>query len=165
VGCYVEAQVLCDDAEVDDALLDELDDRLATARETLRAAGFDLAMDSGTALLVARTLPEEVGASAVVRAAALHAALALHATLSARPEARIRVVLTVHVASASTLSSEGTTRWVQGDLLSVGRWTGNHPGDAVVATATLLAGIQDQFELAALGAPDGRSRVLTARKA
>jgi len=122
-------------------------------------------MDSGTALLGARTLPAEGAASAVLRAAALRTALALHATLGARPDRRLRTVLTVHVASAATLQSEGTTRWVQGDLLSVGRWTANHPGDAVVATAKALVGIEDQFELAPLTASDARSRVLRERPA
>jgi serine/threonine-protein kinase len=164
VGCYIEAQVRCDDAEVDDALLDDLDARLGAAREALLAGGFDLAMDSGTALLGARTLPADGAGAAEVRAAALHAALALHTALSARPDRRIRMLLTAHVASASTLRSEGTTRWVQGDLLSVGRWTANHPGDALVATAKALAGIEDQFELAPVAAPDARSRVLGTRR-
>lgn len=127
----------------DDAALDDLERVIALADDTCRAAGLELALRCGNAVLALAPLPPAPEAAAAVRAAALRTALALRVRLDARdaPSPRVRTAATVHTGHVQRAARPDAAPFAGGDLLNVADWAAQPAADAVLATPSALAGL------------------------
>jgi serine/threonine-protein kinase len=119
---------LSEDAELDDTALDALDH----AESELRAAGFQLLVQTASTVLAARPLPPDPAGDRQSRREALELARALVKLFPADRPARLRL----HVARASADSKA-----VQADIGDVARWPGGVVQHGVQATDALLDGL------------------------
>lgn len=121
VGFYAEVDLEEAAQHDDDAVYAALADLLDGLEQGLRAAGFVLALQTGTALLGIRPL-EDGGAPADV-ARLVEAARALHESAQASaPHARVRLYTCVHVGLVEAREEAGTVEVVGGPLTDVAEW-------------------------------------------
>jgi len=113
------------DAESDE-MLDDVSAVLDLAETTLRDGGWQLALQTGNAILGAKVLPGG-DAGAAARAEARRAAMALVADLAARPGAQpdVHVNVCVHVDDAEVrdaMEIPGGKEITGGAITSIGTW-------------------------------------------
>lgn len=148
IGIYVELEIDSPDDEIDDDLLDLLEEELEECRTRFCDADLHVAVDTGTALLAARRLPDDSTAAQAVRREVLRAGLDTLEYLEGanRDDSRLRMALSVHVANVAMIEEGDDVQFVDGELLSVGDWTANHPGGALMATPRVIDGLREDFE-------------------
>jgi len=148
VGLYVELEIESPDDEIDDDMLDQLEDELEECRSRFAEAGLHVAVDTGTALLAAKKLPDDPCAALTMRQELLRTGLDVLDYLqdANREDPWLRVELSAHVAPVAMIEEGDEVQFVDGDLLSVGDWTANHPGGGLMATREMIEGLQDDFE-------------------
>lgn len=147
VGLYVELEIDGPDEEIDDELLDRLDDQLEECRSRFVDAGLCVAVDTGTALLAARKLPDDEGAALAIRREVLRTGLDTLSflTMANRDDPRLHAALSAHVAPAATTEVDGELQFVDGDLLAVGDWTSDHLGQTLTVTREVVEGLRGDF--------------------
>jgi serine/threonine-protein kinase len=142
--------------DLDDALLDDITTIFDDAARHFADARLHTLLQTGSSLLVGRTLPADAASARVQRAATVEAALALHAALLARAgcDARVTLALCLHVGEATLGTGEQAARIVGGEITQIGRWMPSEHKAGVLATPATLADLD-------LGsAPDGQHRRL-----
>jgi serine/threonine-protein kinase len=127
------------DAESDE-ILDDTSAILDAAEQSLRGAGMTLPLLTGSAIIGARVLSDDVGKAAAERDATVELANALAEELAARPSAhaQVHVNMAVHVARAVVKASSDAPdgkEIVGGELLSMGDWAPQQSVDGVHVTA------------------------------
>jgi hypothetical protein len=132
-----------------DELLDDLDRVLSQARSTLAALDLTVAIESADAILGVATPPADPGESADFRRRILDGAVALSDRLDRRPDPWVQVAISAHLATASTRRERGRLV-LGGDLLRVREWTADVAPGGVVATLSMLAGLEQTFPTAAV---------------
>jgi serine/threonine-protein kinase len=122
IGIYVELRVPDQDDELDQAMLSDLASMLDLTALELERAGFTLALQTGVAILGARTSPP--GALGENLARGLQVADRLFDALARRPEpdARIRFNVCLHVDRVSLQVAPGGKPHLAGPLLQIGTW-------------------------------------------
>ncbi len=128
------------DADSDD-LLDDISSVLDAAEQQLREGGWQVPLQTGSALLGAKVLPSVEADAKLVRAAGLRTANTLFAWVSGRGGAHddVHVNITVHVDDAETKDSEdviGGKEIVGGGVTSIGAWA---PQDNVLGVRVTAA--------------------------
>jgi serine/threonine protein kinase len=124
---YVEVRMSPEADNDSDELLDDSSAALDAAEQTFRDAGLVLALQTGSALIAARILPEGAGEAARERAAVLEVAERLAEQLAERPTAHPEVHVNVcfHVDRAAVRDASdapGGREIVGGDIVSIGNW-------------------------------------------
>jgi serine/threonine protein kinase len=124
---YVEVRMSPEADNDSDELLDDSSAALDAAEQTFRDAGLVLALQTGSALIAARILPEAAGEAARERAAVLEVAERLAEQLAERPTAHPEVHVNVcfHVDRAAVREASdapGGREIVGGDIVSIGNW-------------------------------------------
>jgi len=147
VGVYVQARMAAGLSA--DELLDDLDRVLSQARSTLAALDLTVAIESADAILGVATPPADPGESADFRRRILDGAVALSDRLDRRPDPWVQVAISAHLATASTRRERGRLV-LGGDLLRVREWTADVAPGGVVATLSMLAGLEQTFPTAAV---------------
>jgi serine/threonine-protein kinase len=161
VAIHIEVDLDTERQPVDAAVLQDLDFLLGEARRALAQAGLLPAAAETNALLSVAPLPDDGAAARALRQHALDSALALRSLLASREGAQpgVGFTIAVHVASLIRVEADGT-RFVGGDLLRVAEWVGDYDPHAVLASAAVLAELEDDYSVDALAS--GSYRVLGA---
>jgi serine/threonine-protein kinase len=139
VAIFVEIKI-SDGADAEsDELLDDASAILDATEQSLRAAGMSLPLQTGSAILGARVLSDDVAAAAGERDAAVALSRGLAEELGARPTAHadLHVNIAVHVGRAAVKASAeaaGGKEVVGGELLSTADWAPNDRVDGVHVT-------------------------------
>jgi len=137
---YVEVRMSPEADNDSDELLDDSSAALDAAEQAFRDAGLVLALQTGSALIAARILPESPADAARERAAVLEIAERLAEQLAERPTAHPEVHVNVcfHVDRAAVRDASdapGGREIVGGDIVSIGNWAPQENVTGVYQTA------------------------------
>lgn len=141
LGVYVEVLVSSEALEsADEQLLSDMESILPAASSELSAAGFSIAVETGTSLLLVLERPAAPAADYAARRAAIGAVVALSRKLASREgrDPRVRVFLCVH-AGDLVMSDAGTL--VGGGLLELASWVPEAGREGVFASAAATSGL------------------------
>ena len=124
---YVEVRMSPEADNDSDELLDDSSAALDAAEQAFRDAGLVLALQTGSALIAARILPEPPGEAARERAFVLEVAERLAEQLAERPTAHpeVHVNICFHVDRAAVrdaADAPGGREIVGGEIVSIGAW-------------------------------------------
>jgi hypothetical protein len=144
VGVYVQARLGEHAVDAEDDLLDDLERVLSTARAALASVNLALAIESADAVLGAAAVPAPAAEAVRFRHRVLQMAVSLAERLALRPAPRARVSIAAHVAPATTRIHRGRPV-LGGELVRVREWTAGLPVTDVVATAPMLADLDQAF--------------------
>ena len=139
VAIFVEIKI-SDGADAEsDELLDDASAILDTSEQRLRAAGMSLPLQTGSAIMGARVLSDDVAKAAGEREAVVALAQGLAQELGGRPTAHadLHVNIAVHVGRAvvkASADAAGGKEVVGGELLSTADWAPHDRVDGVHVT-------------------------------
>jgi serine/threonine-protein kinase len=124
---YVEVRMSPEADNDSDELLDDSSAALDAAEQVFRDAGLVLALQTGSALIAARILPEAAGEAARERAFVLEVAERLAEQLAERPNAHpeVHVNICFHVDRAAVREASdapGGREIIGGEIVSIGAW-------------------------------------------
>jgi serine/threonine-protein kinase len=129
-GVAIYAEVRLPASEPDDTLLSGLATLLDATEAALRDAGFSLYLQTGSALLGVRALPEAAEREREERAAALRVARSLVAAAGAEgAEPRLGLAGPVHADEVQLRDGPGGAEVVGGPLVDLGSWVAEGAGD------------------------------------
>jgi serine/threonine-protein kinase len=151
MAVYVEVLLeLPTDIEPPDALLDDLAHILGVSHEVLAGANFKITLETGSAILATKILPEELESEKDLRCAGIETAARLRTSLDGRSGAQThtRVRISAHVERA-LVSSGAEPEIIGGNIVSGFEWAGA-ASYGVCCSSALLEGL-DQVRLARLG--------------
>lgn len=142
VGVYVKAAMQSTDDTFDDDLLDDLSLCLDEAEGSLRDAGFQIVLATGTSLFGVKLLPESESDEKTARRRAISLAKQLQHSFNA--EAMERAVLGVyaHVDTVSVRGAGVAGEVTGGPLTKTDVWTTAPPRDKVRLSSAILEGIE-----------------------
>jgi serine/threonine-protein kinase len=134
LGLYVEIRM--DDADMDDELLDDVSGILDLCEDTLHAAGFALPLKNSNAVLGVKPLPGLIEAQQEDRTAAQELATSLMQALESRPnpDARVRVLVGLHVDLAIFEAQGEEIDVTGGRILRVESWIPRAPTEGLVVS-------------------------------
>jgi len=143
LGLFVQARIASSVEQPPIALLEQVDLALAEARESLRATGLRVALETGSGFLAVVWL--SVGKEErELRRRVLRQALDLIEKISGRVPDSVAVSIGATVARAESRSTTGGGReLLSGELLALTQWAGH--ASAVTATSAALAGLERDF--------------------
>jgi eukaryotic-like serine/threonine-protein kinase len=126
-GVAIYAEVRLPAEEPDDALLSGLAALLDHTEALLRDAGFSLYLQTGSALLGVRALPDDAAHDREARAAALHVARSL-LDPGAGSDPRLGLAVQVHADEVQLRDGPGGAEVVGGPLVDLGSWIAEGAG-------------------------------------
>ena len=151
IGVYVEVQSL-----VNGDGFEETDERveamLQSARQACVQSGMALALDTGESFLAVCPLPVDEGAEREARERILATAMATCDRLRAMGNAApVRTSFLLHVASLSNDTSyESSSIPVEGDLMAVSEWVPSNCPPGLLASSSVVLGLDGRFHFAPL---------------
>ena len=150
LGVYVEVRSLAqgDAFEETDERVDAV---LESARQACRQSNMALVLDTGESFLALYPLPADEGAERDARERILAMAMKTHDRLRAMGNgAPVRISFLLQVGP---LASDASSAPIAGDVMAVSQWVPSNCPPGLLASSSVLLGLEQRFHVAPL--PDG----------
>ena len=141
VALYISTTMNDPNDEMDDDLLDDLSLCLDEAEVTLRDAGFQIVVATGTALLGIKILPQETEDQHTARRRAIKLAGSLQSTLDAEPIDRASLKVHAHMDTVSVRGSAVAGEVTGGPLTKTESWALPTSSKKASLSQELIAGL------------------------
>lgn len=150
IGVHIDFDFAVDEDDVKDEDFDRLDSLIEFAHDACAEAGLRVALETGNGFLAVGLLPLGPLTNDRVRLAAIDFAQKVAAQYGKTENQAITLSIVLHAAPIRAEPTDGVTKIVGGDLLSVRSWSSNDTGECLIATAHALRGLEissEQLEL------------------